>query len=189
VSRIVWNAMTGKLQYPASGRRKYPVVQFPPTSTRMYPGESRCTLQMTPLHPHFVEWYKAFVQSARENIDGLSEDTFRGLMWDDKGIEYSFFGGADDLSWFGPDRRPCKWTDVVQPGAPFISSCLVQMKGIWRSSSSWGLVMEIQEIQVHEDTQARYSEETPWCFREEEKSPPQKDAFDEFMFLNEEPYN
>jgi hypothetical protein len=190
VSRLIWNAATGKLQYPAPGRRKYPIVQFPPTTTRMYPGESRCTLQLTPLHPQFAQWYMDFAKSARDGVGDLSEDTFRGLTWDDRGIELSFFGGPDDLSWFGPDKRPCKWGDVVEPGTPFISSCLVQMKGIWRSASSWGLIMDIQEIQVHEDEHVRH-EDTAWCFREEDvaERPPCTSGFEEFMFLNDEPYN
>lgn len=187
ISRIAWNVATGKLQYPCPGRKKYPVVQFPPTTTRLYPGESRCTMQLTPLHPRFLEWFMEFSQSAQDNVPGLSAESFRGLTWDGKGIECSFFGTPDDLSWFGPDRRPCKWKDVVEPGVPFTSSCLVQMKGVWRSASSWGLIMDIQEIQVHGEDQACYHEETAWSFMEEPTTR-QLNVFDEFMFMNDEPY-
>lgn len=188
---MIWNSATGKMQYP-NGRKKICTIQFPPTTTKMiHNNESRFTLVFNPMHPTFIQWIQTVSANAMSKIPDLAAHHFRGLTWDGQGMECSMFGSPGDISWFGPDGRPCTYSEYVTPGEPFTSSCLVQMKGIWRSKASpaWGLKMDIQEIQVHGSDVVPYTACDTWGFMEEEEKDDQSEEedclFREFMFVSD----
>lgn len=185
---MIWNSATGKMQYP-NGRKKICSVQFPPTLTKIVQNnDSRFTVTFAPMHPLFIQWIQTVSNSAMSKIPDLPPHHFRGLTWDGQGMECSMFGTPEDIAWFGPDGRPCKFSEHITPGEPFTSSCLVQMKGIWRSKASpaWGIKFEIQEIQVHGSDVAPYTSDT-WGFMSEEEEVAQEEpnVFEEFMFMTE----
>jgi hypothetical protein len=129
-----------------------------------------------PVHPSFL----AFLQDICDTVETDLPMTDM-YTWDGKGLRIHQFGSASDLNWYASDGSRCLQVPV-QSGQPFISSCLLQIKGIWKTSNSWGLKILIKEIQVHPDSHPQYHDENAWAFRDDNND------IQDFMFLLHESY-
>jgi hypothetical protein len=177
-ARCIWNGVTGGLQYSGLKGKRAPIIQTPPTKTTMFETQDRVIFEFHPVHPRFMTFMKDFCETIEVDPNLTKSDMF---TWDGKGFKVQQFGNASDLNWYNPDGSRSVQVPV-QCGKPFISSCLLQIKGIWKTTTSWGLKLHIKEVQIHPDDYIQYHENT-WAFQEEEE---EVDPFKEFMFIVQE---